>query len=134
MSYINESLSKGETIEQLFKHHWTAYKDVAIWAILAIPTFGITLIVAIYRYCVLKAIEQGVTSKRVIHKKGIVSRKTEEMKLASIETVEITQSILGRIFGYGNVEITGTGINDLIFKSIDDPMSVKKSIEGVEAA
>ena len=53
------------------------------------------------------------------------------MKLTSIETVEIEQGVLGRIFGFGTVNITGKGISDVVFKSIDDPMTVKRTIEGV---
>jgi hypothetical protein len=53
------------------------------------------------------------------------------MKLASIETVEINQGIWGRIFGFGTVKVTGRGISDLMFKNIDDPMSVKRQIESV---
>jgi uncharacterized membrane protein YdbT with pleckstrin-like domain len=78
-------------------------------------------------------LEQGVTNKRVILKKGIISRKTEEMKLKSIETFEINQGILGRIFGFATIKITGRGISDLMFKGIDDPMSVKK-IESINPA
>lgn len=131
MSYIEQSLSTGETIEGLFKLHWVAWIPMVIWIILAVPTFGITLILAIYEFLRLKYLEQGVTNKRVILKKGIISRKTEEMKLASIETVEIDQGIFGRIFGFGTVRITGRGISDLVFKRIDDPMSVKRRIESI---
>jgi hypothetical protein len=81
----------------------------------------------------IKFLEQGVTNKRVILKKGIISRKTEEMKLKSIETFEINQGILGRIFGFATIKITGRGISDLMFKGIDDPMSVKK-IESINPA
>jgi uncharacterized membrane protein YdbT with pleckstrin-like domain len=76
-------------------------------------------------------VEQGMTNKRVIIKKGIVSRKTEEMKLRSIETVEIDQGVLGRMLGFGNVKITGRGISTCTFNGIDDPMSVKRQIESV---
>ena len=44
--------------------------------------------------------EYGVTSKRVVLKKGFIARKTEEMKNAKVETVEISQGILGRITAY----------------------------------
>jgi len=67
----------------------------------------------------------------VILKRGIISRKSEEMKLTSIETVEIDQGVFGRIFGFGTVKITGRGISDIAFKGIDDPMSVKRQIESV---
>jgi uncharacterized membrane protein YdbT with pleckstrin-like domain len=131
MSYIEESLSAGEKVEGLFRLHWFAWAPVALWILLAIPTFGITLLVALYVFLQLRFTEQGVTNKRVIFKKGVIGRKTEEMKIASIETVEIDQGVIGRIFGYGSVKITGRGISDVVFKGVDDPMAVKRQIESI---
>ena len=131
MSYIEQSLSTDERIVGLFKLHWFAWLPMVMWIVLAIPTLGLTLLLALYEYLRLKFIEQGVTNKRVILKRGIISRKTEEMKLTSIETVEIDQGIFGRIFGFGTVKITGRGISDFMFKRINDPMSVKRQIESV---
>lgn len=132
MGYINDSLSNGEEIKALFKLHWFSKIPMIIWIILSIPTFGVTLLLAIWEWLRLRSIEQGVTNKRVIFKKGIVSRKSEEMKISSVETVEIIQGVIGRIFGFGTVKVTGRGISDLIFKNINDPMDVKKKIESVE--
>lgn len=131
MSYIEDSLSDGETIDALFQLHWFARVPMIIWLILAIPTLGITLLLALYEYLKLRSIEQGVTNKRVILKTGFISRHTEEMKLNSIETVEIRQGIMGRIFGFGTIEVTGRGISDVIFKGVDAPMLVKRRIESV---
>ncbi|TDT43535.1 PH (Pleckstrin Homology) domain-containing protein [Halospina denitrificans] len=131
MSYIEESLSANEEVVARFKLHWFAWVPMVIWIILGPVTVGITWLLAIYEYLRLKFLEHGLTNKRVILKKGIISRNTEEMKLQSIETVEILQGIIGRIFGFGTVKITGRGISDFVFKNIDDPMSVKRRIEGV---
>lgn len=131
MSYIEDSLSDGEKIESLFRLHWFSRVPMIIWIILAIPTLGITLLLALYEYLKLRSIEQGVTNKRVILKTGFISRHTEEMKLNSIETVEIRQGIMGRVFGFGTIEVTGRGISDVIFKGVDDPMGVKRRIESV---
>ena len=89
MGYINDSLSNGEEIKELFKLHWFSKIPMIIWFVLAIPTLGITLLFAIFEWLRLRSTEHGVTNKRVIFKKGIISRKSEEMKIASIETVEI---------------------------------------------
>ena len=131
MSYIEESLSAGEQIIGFFRLHWVSWSWMVLWIVLAIPTLGITLILALYEYLRLRSIEQGVTNKRVIYKKGIVSRNSEEMKLNSIETVEIHQGILGRIFGFGDVTVTGRGLSNVVFKTVDDPMAVKRKIESV---
>lgn len=131
MPYIEESLSTGEEISALFKLHWIARVPLALWLLLGIPTLGITLVIALYEYLRIRHIEQGVTNKRVIFKTGIISRKSEEMKLASIETVEIDQGIFGRILGYGSIKVTGRGTSDVLFRLIDDPMAVKRQIESV---
>ena len=101
------------------------------WLLLGLVTFGLTWLVALYEFLRLRFMEQGVTNKRVILKRGIISRKTDEMKIASIETVEIDQGVFGRIFGFGTVRVTGRGISDVVFKGMDDPMSVKRRIESV---
>ena len=132
MAYIEESLSKGEEVHEIYKLHWFSKIPMVIWIILAIPTAGLTLILAIYEWLRLRSLEQGTTNKRVILKSGIISRKTEEMRMSSIETVEIDQSIFGRMFGFGSVKITGRGISDVTFSKIDNPIEVKKSIESVE--
>lgn len=131
MSYIEESLSAGEQIESQFKLHWFSWVPFWILILLGFITLGLAWLVALYEYLRLKFLEFGVTNKRVILKTGIISRRTEEMKLASIETVEIIQGILGRVFGFGNVKVTGRGVSSLVFKNIDDPMSVKRQIESV---
>ena len=131
MAYIQDSLSDGEEVRALFKLHWVAKIWLIIWIVLAIPTLGITLLLALWEWLKLRNIEQGVTNKRVILKRGIISRKTEEMKVSSIETVEIIQGVMGRVFGYGNIKVTGRGLSDLLFIKIDDPMDVKRRIESV---
>jgi uncharacterized membrane protein YdbT with pleckstrin-like domain len=126
MSYINESLSAGEEISSLFEQHWVVRIPMMLWLLLVI-----TIPVAIYEFLRLRYTELGVTNKRVIFKTGIISRKTEEMKLASIETVEIDQGIIGRILGYGNIHVSGRGVSDVVLHDVRDPMAVKRAIESI---
>ena len=72
---------------------------------------------------------ERVTNRRVILKKGIISRHTEEMFLNSVETVEIRQSIWGRILGYATIMVTGRGVSDLQLKWMQEPLEVKRAIE-----
>ena len=132
MSYIKKSLSTGEEIKYLFKHHWLTKLPMVFWAIIAIPTIGLTLLLSIYSWLYYRTIEQGITNKRLILKQGIISRKTEEMQIAAIETVEITQSVFGRILGYGMVKVTGRGDSEIKFEYVDDPLAVKRRIGSVE--
>lgn len=132
MSYIEESLSKGEQIYKIFPHHWMVKFSITLHFIAAVFTVGIWLIPAIIVWLGWKSTEQGVTNKRVIHKSGIFSRKTKEMRLTSIESIFITQGIIGRIFGFGTVTITGRGQGDVKLTWMTDPMNVKKDIENLE--
>ena len=126
MSYIEESLSEGEKIVAVFKQHWVTRLWLVLWILLLV-----TIPIAVYEWLRLRTMEHGVTNKRVIYKRGIVSRHTEEMKLGSIETVEIDQGIWGRILGFGDIHVTGKGISDVQFRRMDNPMEVKRRIEGV---
>ena len=151
MSYIERSLSTGEKVEGLFRLHPFAWLPTIIWIVLGCAALvltarliepplirlvgfglgGLAVLFALYEMLRLRFIEQGVTNKRVIFKRGIIGRHTEEMKLTSVETVEIRQGILGRIFNFGTVKVTGRGISDVVFQGIDDPMSVKRQIESI---
>jgi uncharacterized membrane protein YdbT with pleckstrin-like domain len=126
MSYIADSLSEGEKIVAVFRQHWVTRLWLVLWILLLI-----TLPIALYEWLRLRTMEHGVTNKRVIFKQGIISRHTEEMTLGSIETVEINQSVWARIFGFGDIKVTGKGISDVVFRRMNDPMEVKRQIEGV---
>lgn len=77
-----------------------------------------------------KNVEMAVTNKRVVAKTGIISVHSEELQWNRIESIEIRQGILGRIFGYGNVHFTGTGTSSVLFRYVQDPWAVKaKSAE-----
>ena len=53
--------------------------------------------------------ELSVTNHRVIYKRGFIRRHTVEMNMDKVETVNVDQSILGRIAGYGTIHVLGTG-------------------------
>lgn len=141
MSYLQNSLSRGEEIHTVFHLNWSVYIPVVLWGAAALATFIylpkwvalVLLFIALGQLVKIRSIEQGVTNKRVVLKTGVVGRKTEEMKLEAIETVEINQSIWGRMLGYGTVKVTGRGESIIVFENIDEPLKVKRTIESVEA-
>jgi hypothetical protein len=134
MSYLDESLAPGETIVARFDLHWTAKWRLIVYLLLAIPTLGIALFAALYEWLRLRAIELGVTNRRVVRKTGIVSRQTEELRLASIETIDLRQTTWGRVFGFGDVVLTGRGESAMIFARLAHPLEAKRAIESAYAA
>lgn len=122
MSYIEKNLSGDEKLIKLFKQHWFS---------LVVPVILIPWIIGILLIFIRNSKEMGLTSKRVIKKTGLIGRKTNELILKKVETVEVNVGILGRIFGYGDVKITGTGISDLVFDKVGNPEEVKNQIDSV---
>jgi len=73
--------------------------------------------------------EYGITSTRVISKEGLIRRDIEEISLSSIESINVTQSIIGRILNYGTIVISGRGISKVVFKDIDKVVEIRKLIK-----
>lgn len=72
--------------------------------------------------------ETDVTSLRVVHKEGFIKRQTFEMSLDKIESVDVTQSIAGRIFGWGDVRVNGVGEGTKTIKMIGAPIEFRNHI------
>jgi hypothetical protein len=134
MAYLDESLAPGESIVARFDLHWTAKWRLYVYLLLAIPTLGIALLAAVYEWLRLRSIEMGVTNRRVVRKTGIVSRETAELRLASIETIDLRQTTWGRVLGYGDVVLTGRGESAMVFQRLARPLDAKRAIEGAYAA
>ena len=73
--------------------------------------------------------EYGITNTRVISKQGLIRRDIEEINLSSIESINVNQSIIGRILNYGTIIISGRGTSKVIFKDIDNVVEVRKLIK-----
>jgi uncharacterized membrane protein YdbT with pleckstrin-like domain len=65
---------------------------------------------------------------RVVHKEGFIQRQTFEISLDKIESVDVTQSILGRIFGWGDVKVNGVGEGTKTIKMIGAPIEFRNHI------
>ncbi len=76
-------------------------------------------------------IEMVCTNKRVVRRTGIINVTTEELNRERIESVEMRQSILGRIFNYGDIFFSGTGTSKLVFHFINQPRLMKQIIDAV---
>ena len=50
-----------------------------------------------------------MTDRRIIYKRGFINRHTDEMNMDKVASVDVDQSILGRMLDYGTVHVIGTG-------------------------
>jgi uncharacterized membrane protein YdbT with pleckstrin-like domain len=117
-NYIRENLIKDEQIEFETTYHWIIFCNLrAIFTLFIVPMFD--------RY----SDEFAITNKRIIVKTGLISRKTLEMNLNKIESVNVDQSILGRMLGYGTITIIGTGGTREEFPNISNPIEFRKKFQ-----
>ena len=127
MKFIESTLPDNETIEMEISFHWThtlvawLYLPVLGWLIIGVFLF-------ISMYLEKWTTERALTNRRLILKRGFIRRKTEEISFNRVEEVNLSQSILQRILGSGDIKVTGTGAGEIMLKNIDDPLEVQKKV------
>jgi hypothetical protein len=62
-----------------------------------------------------------LTTKRIIIKRGLFNRQSYEIQLKQVEGIGIKQPLVGRIFGFGTITVTGTGGARPRFPGLHDP-------------
>ena len=72
--------------------------------------------------------ETDVTNLRVVHKAGFIKRRTFEMSLDKVESVDVNQSILGRLLNYGDVTVRGVGEGAETIRTIASPLDFRNHI------
>lgn len=70
-----------------------------------------------------------IKQKQVILRTGILVRKTIDIPLSKIESIDITQSIIGSLFKYGALVVTGTGGTQQSIGYIARPLTCRRHIE-----
>jgi uncharacterized membrane protein YdbT with pleckstrin-like domain len=70
-----------------------------------------------------------IKKKQVILRTGVLVRQTVDIPLDKIETIDIRQSILGSIFQYGALVITGTGGTKHLINYLNKPLTCRRYIE-----
>jgi uncharacterized membrane protein YdbT with pleckstrin-like domain len=149
LGYIEETLGRNESLIYKGHFHWLHYAlawielalilTLALWILFFAPPawpqyvvlLGCTTALVFLLGSVLPiwTTEIGVTDHRLIVKRGWLSRSTDEIQLRSIEQVNFRQGLIGRLLGYGQVDVHGTGVDNLIIPPIADPVSFVKAIE-----
>jgi uncharacterized membrane protein YdbT with pleckstrin-like domain len=149
--YIDDILQPGEKVLYSTNAHWIFYGPAIMAWIVALVLFvlsretnteGLVLmclsasaVAAIGAlYWTVKAwfhrwtTETDVTNMRVVHKTGFIKRRTFEMSLDKVESVDVNQSILGRLFGYGDVTVRGVGEGVETIETIASPLEFRNHI------
>jgi uncharacterized membrane protein YdbT with pleckstrin-like domain len=132
MSYARNLLSRGEEIVFETRQHWFAvFAQIWLFAVLAVLALAVIIwaassnlgqagqileIVAIIGLllCLARIAfviwgwqnqEFLVTNRRVIKAEGVLNKQMADSSLEKVNDVHLTQSWIGRIFGYGHLDI-----------------------------
>lgn len=151
MSYVDSTLLPGEEVAFRTSIHWSIFIRSAI-----VVLFGLAFLITGYHVDALRVVgavfilaggafwlaayiqrrtsEFAVTNKRVIVKVGILRRRTIELLLRQVEALEVSQSIFGRIFGYGTLLVIGTGGTREPFDRISAPLEFRRAAQAASTA
>ena len=149
--YIDDILQPGERVLYSTNAHWIFFLPAIIGWIVAgvllvlsgmvpagpsvlicLSLAAISAIAALYKTATAWfhrwTTETDVTNFRVVHKTGFVKRQTFEMSVDKVESVDVDQSILGRILNYGDVTVLGVGEGGKTLDTIASPLSFRNAI------
>jgi uncharacterized membrane protein YdbT with pleckstrin-like domain len=150
MNYVTRVLQPGEAVLHETRMHSIIFLPAALWFAAALVLFIAALTrsgdirvgcEALAAFCLVfmaaggipalirrTTTELAVTDRRVIYKSGVFARHTLEMNRSKVESVDVDQSLLGRIFGFGTIIVRGTGGSLEPIRLISDPLTFRSHI------
>jgi len=149
MSYTQSVLQPGEKIVLTARLHWIEYWPAIlslvlgvvllvwerisafddVWIMATALVFGALFVMFfVHSWFIRWITEFAVTDRRVISKRGFINRRTNEMNMDKIESVQVDQSILGRVLGYGTVTVKGTGEGLDPIERVASPITFRNAI------
>ena len=150
MSYVTRVLQPGEAVVYTTTLHWQIYVRAVVLFLIAVgfaiasqwlsgngrnallAAAALALLLAIsswFRAWIRRATtELAVTDARVIYKAGLLRRHTLEMNRSKVESVDVDQTLMGRILGYGTVIVRGTGGSLEPMRNISGPLDFRSTI------
>jgi hypothetical protein len=164
MGYVESLMGKNERIIVIERKHWTTLLMsflvnlflivviVGLWAVLGnyvdpknlgfLPVVRSILLFTLlfpvgrfgWGFVQWEAEQYLVTSRRVMQTEGIINKKTTDSSLEKVNDIILTQSFLGRILGYGDLEIiTGSDIGINLLKRLAEPVKFKTAMLDAKA-
>ncbi len=146
MSYIKRHLLPGETVAFRTHLHWKLYLPALLAVVvvlapltvlalrsttklLALAPAGVALILLSIPWMKRRSSEFAVTNKRVIIKLGVLKTRSIELLLPKIEGIAVTQTLGGRLCGYGEIVVIGTGGTEERFAGIQAPLDFRQAVQ-----
>lgn len=127
MTYIEKVLTSGEHVEYQARTSWWSQFPLLILGFLLLYARGFGLIFWAFAAINYFTTELAITNKRVIAKFGFIRRTTIEINLPRIESIQVKQGLLGRLFDYGSIIVSGAGNPQAPIPSVSNPLAFRKA-------
>ena len=140
-SYVDNNLSDGEQVVYRTRIHPIVFLPPALFILggigagvivndqIGVIVLGMGVLMLVGAWVRQWSSEFAVTNRRVIVKVGFISRRTIEINLSKVESVEVNQDIFARMFNYGTILVIGTGGTKEPFALIDDPLAFRRAVQ-----
>ena len=126
MGYVERHLLPNEQVLYKTRLHWILFLkpglvllagiilSAALWQVRDQPSLwyvgaAVGCVWILVHLIELMTSEFAVTTTRLIFKVGLIARYTTELLLSKVESIAVTQSLLGRILNFGDLTVIGTG-------------------------
>ncbi|MDM8559498.1 PH domain-containing protein [Candidatus Parabeggiatoa sp. HSG14] len=110
--------------------------ETPVWRLGLITLLFIGLMMLWEAFIIKHTTELVITSKRMLSRCGFLNKTITELKLKRFESITIVQSLLGVIFNYGTITITGMGGVKTVVHNVVAPLRFRKilweSLEEIE--
>jgi uncharacterized membrane protein YdbT with pleckstrin-like domain len=148
MSYIDGNLLPGEHVVFRTRLHWLLFMTPVLFtAIVLLPIawllangtwshfawipLALGLLILLATFIKRQSSDFAVTDKRVMMKVGVFSTRSIELVLNKVEAIAVNQSLMGRLFGYGDIVVTGSGGTKEAFSHIQGPLAFRRAVQSV---
>ena|SRR5438132_6102586 len=148
MSYIDGNLLEGERVVYRTRLHWLLFMGPVLfivvvllpigwflstgtWATYAWIPLAVGAFILVATFIKRQSSDFVVTNRRVMMKVGVFHTRSIELLLGKVEAIAVEQSLLGRIFGYGDIVITGSGGTKEAFSKIQAPLEFRRAVQSV---
>ena len=133
-SYVESVITAGEQV--LHDGRLSAWSQFWFWflGLVLLPAFGAGLVLWIVAWIRMRTTELAVTNRRVIVKFGLIQRDTTEIAVSRIESVQVSQSVAGRLLGFGTVVFSGAGTPQVRIEQLADPLGFRRAVIGAQEA
>ena len=108
------------------------YLGLMIWGLVLLPVFLLGLLLWLRVWYLVASTRYRLTTQRLFVQRGLIAKKLEEVELFRVKDVTLSQGVLQRMLGVGNVVVLSSDDTTprLELAGICDPVAVKEQLRG----